>query len=81
MNIVYPVPRMTLQWRLKVLMAIRDISAKKLSLESGLSYSTVVKLRNTMPSRFDADTLEKLCSTLNCQPGDLLQWAPDNDAA
>lgn len=75
------VPRMTLQWRLKILMAIRDISAKKLSQDSGLSYSTVVKLRNTMPSRIDADTLEKLCTALRCQPGDLLQWIPDNDAA
>jgi putative transcriptional regulator len=72
---------MSLQWRLKILMAIRDVSAKKLSQDSGLSYSTVVKLRNTMPSRIDADTLEKLCAALKCQPGDLLQWAPDNDAA
>ena len=75
------VPRMTLQWRLKIIMAIRDISAKKLSQDSGLSYSTVVKLRNTMPSRIDADTLEKLCTVLRCQPGDLLQWVPDDDAA
>ena len=27
--------------------------------------------------RFTADTLERLCRALEVQPGDLLEWVPD----
>jgi len=72
---------MGLEWRLKVVMAIRDISAKDLSQKTGLSYTTVIKLRNTVPSRYDGQTLEKLCSVLRCDVGDLIRYVPDSDAA
>ncbi|MFG6105361.1 helix-turn-helix domain-containing protein [Leptothoe sp. EHU-05/26/07-4] len=38
---------------------------------------------NRMKSKFELDfnptpgTLNKLCSALNCQPGDLLRYVPD----
>jgi DNA-binding Xre family transcriptional regulator len=27
--------------------------------------------------RFTADTLDRLCTTLRVQPGELLEWVPD----
>ena len=72
---------MGLEWRLKVVMAMRDISAKDLSQKTGLSYTTVIKLRNTVPSRYDGQTLEKLCEVLKCDVGDLIHYVPNRKAA
>ena len=52
---------------------------KELAAAAGLHYVTVNKLKNTweMPPRLDRVTLQKLCEALHCQPGDLLQYAPN----
>jgi putative transcriptional regulator len=71
---------MSLEWRLKVVMAMRDISAKDLSEKTGLSYTTIIKLRNTVPSRYDGQTLEKLCEVLKCNVGDLIHYVPNKNA-
>ncbi|MBD3882145.1 helix-turn-helix transcriptional regulator [Phormidium tenue FACHB-886] len=60
-------------------MADREIDYRQLAELTGLHPVTVSKLKNTyeMPPRLDRVTLLKLCSTLNCQPGDLLRYIPD----
>ncbi|MEN6350313.1 MAG: helix-turn-helix transcriptional regulator [Syntrophomonas sp.] len=30
-------------------------------------------------TRIDVSTLDRLCATLNCQPGDLLEFVPDKE--
>ena len=83
MDNVSPLSKMSLEWRLKIMMATRDISAKALSEKSGLSYTTIIKLRNTEPSRYDSQTLEKLCRVLRCDVSDLIRYIPndENEAA
>ena len=60
------------------LMAERGISAYALSRGAGLSYPSAYRL--SRPSgrfgRLHADTLERLCTFFNVQPGQLLQWVP-----
>ncbi len=70
---------MAIKWRLAVIMADREIDYKELADLTGLHKVTVSKHKNLkiMPSRLDSETLEKYCKVLNCQPGDLLRYIPD----
>jgi putative transcriptional regulator len=72
---------MPIKWRLAVLMADREIDYKELADKAGLHPVTISKLKNSreMPPRLDRVTLEKLCKVLNCQPGDLLRYIPDEE--
>lgn len=68
-----------LKWRLIAVMADKEVDNHKLHELTGLHRGTIAKLRNKMPSRIDADTLDKLCKALDCQPGDLLRYLPEKD--
>lgn len=67
---------MPIKWRLKSVMADREMSYKDLADKTGLHKGTVNRLVNTyeMPKRLDRDTLNKFCKALSCQPGDLLRY-------
>lgn len=71
---------MSIKWRLAVLMEDREVDYKDLAEATGLHPVTVSKLKNTrtMPRRLDSETLEKLCRALQCQPGDLLRYLPED---
>ena len=70
---------MTIEWHLNVLMATRRINNKELAQKTGMHPVTISKLKNSleMPDRLEKSTLEKLCSSLVCQPGDLMKWEPE----
>ncbi|ELS01187.1 putative transcriptional regulator [Xenococcus sp. PCC 7305] len=70
---------MRIKWRLKVVMAEREVSVSELIKRTGLHRATISKHLNTLnrPSRLDAETLMKYCLALNCQPGDLMEFIPD----
>jgi putative transcriptional regulator len=70
---------MTIKWRLNVMMAERYLKNKDLIEATGLHPVTISKLKNSqeMPERLERSTIEKLCSALQCQPGDLMLWEPD----
>jgi putative transcriptional regulator len=68
---------MTVQWRLKIIMAIRDVSNEDLSKKTGLHTGTISKLRNKTPERIELSTLEKLCKGLNCSLTDLMVITDD----
>lgn len=72
---------MPIKWRLAAVMADRELGYKELADATGLHRVTVNKLKNTyeMPPRLDRTTLEKLCAVLNCQPGDLLRYVPNDE--
>ena len=42
-----------------------------------LGQQTYYNLKNGK-GHLGAETLEKLCKLLNCQPGDLMEYVPDN---
>ncbi|MEA4934970.1 MAG: helix-turn-helix transcriptional regulator [Lawsonibacter sp.] len=43
--------------------------------QNGLHAATVNKLRKN--ERINTDTIETLCRLLNCKPGDLMEYIPD----
>jgi len=55
----------------------RKLSYKTISEEAGISVSVLTDYAASNVKRFDAQTLEKLCAYLECQPGDLLEYVPD----
>lgn len=68
---------MTIKWRLTAVMADREIDNDRLQELTGFHPGTISKLRNNPPKRIDVETLNKLCSALNCSPGDLLKYIKD----
>lgn len=73
---------MTIKWRLNRLMAERRISGKDLAKEINVHPNTIYRLRQTdeMPS-IDGNMLEKLCNALECELTDLIEHAPNGNAA
>jgi putative transcriptional regulator len=49
----------------------------KLQQKSGITYPTLHALFHGRSQGYTADVLNRLCSTLHCKPGDLLEWKPD----
>jgi DNA-binding Xre family transcriptional regulator len=61
------------------LMARRGISAYALSRGANLSYPSAYRLSRPEGrfQRLNAETLDRLCSFFQVQPGALLKWSPD----
>lgn len=48
-----------------------------LAKETGVSHTTLWRLKKGKAYGITLETLEKICLTLNCQPGDVLRFAPE----
>lgn len=68
---------MTIQYRLNELLALRHMSARELARRSGVSTSTISAIRRNEAQLLDRTTLQRLCKTLDCTPGDLIVYMPD----
>ncbi len=68
-----------IRFRLPELLARRGWTPYRLAQETGLTVPTAYRLANPALrfGRFTADTIERLCTALEVQPGELLQWVPD----
>lgn len=44
----------------------------RLAIETGISHTTLWRLKKGKALGINFETLEKLCQTLKCQPGDVL---------
>ncbi|NEP14233.1 MAG: helix-turn-helix transcriptional regulator [Symploca sp. SIO2C1] len=66
-----------IEWRLRVVMAERDVGVGELAEKIGINRVNASRLKTakTMP-RLTEQTLDALCKALDCQPGDLLRYAP-----
>lgn len=65
--------------RLDRVMADRKISLKELSEKVGVSNVNLSKIKTGKISAIRFSTLEALCKTLECQPGDILEYKPDEE--
>jgi putative transcriptional regulator len=52
-----------------------------LAKETGISHTTLWRLKKGKALGINFETLEKICGTLNCQPGDVLKLARDKKAS
>jgi putative transcriptional regulator len=68
--------------RLDVMLAKRRIRSKALALAVGISEANLSHLKSGKINGVRFTTLAAICRHLNCQPGDLLEYVPDDgDAA
>lgn len=62
---------------LDVMMARRKISAGELAERVGITPANLSILKNNKAKAVRFSTLEAICTVLNCQPGDILEYAPE----
>ena len=64
---------------LDVMMARRKMSLNELAAKVDLTLANLSILKNGKARAIRFSTLEALCSALDCQPGDLLAFEPDEE--
>ena len=60
-----------------VMLARRKMSVTRLSERVGITMANISILKNGKAKAIKIDTLNKICAALNCQPGDILEWQPE----
>ena len=65
---------------LDVMMAKRKVSLKELADRIGISNTNLSLLKTGKVQGVRYKTLEAICRELDCQPGDILEYRPDEDA-
>lgn len=65
---------------LDVLLAERGFSVNELAEAVGITPVNVSVLKNGRAKAIRFSTLDALCRELDCQPGDILEWADEDGA-
>jgi putative transcriptional regulator len=60
------------------LRAKRGLTVAKLSDQIGITQANLFILKNNHGKAIRFSTLEALCKVLECQPGDILKYLPEN---
>lgn len=60
-----------------VMLAKRKMSVTELSQRVGITMANISILKNGRAKAVKIETLNKICEALQCQPGDILEWRPD----
>ena len=63
-----------------VLLAQRKMSVGDFADAVGITAANVAVLKNGRAKAIRFTTLEAICAVLECQPGDILTWAPEHTA-
>ncbi|MFB0958840.1 hypothetical protein SDC9_145530 [bioreactor metagenome] len=62
---------------LDVMLARRKMSVTELSERVGITMANISILKNGKAKAIRFSTLEEICKALDCQPGDILEYRPD----
>ena len=65
--------------RLDRVLADRKVTSKELSERIGISQVNLSRLKTGKINAVRFSTLEAICQALDCQPGDLLEYIPDDE--
>lgn len=69
---------MAIRVNLDVMMAKRKISLTELAEKVGITLANLSILKTEKAKAVRFTTLDALCRELNCQPGDILEYTPDD---
>lgn len=64
---------------LDVVMAKRKIGLKDLASDVDITLANLSILKNNKAKAIRFSTLEAICKSLNCQPGDILEYVEDEE--
>jgi len=62
-----------------VMLAKRKMSVTELSERVGITMANISILKNGKAKAVRFETLDKICQALNCQPGDIFEYVPDEE--
>jgi putative transcriptional regulator len=63
--------------RLDVMLALRKMRSRELAERVDLTEQNISLLKSGKVRGMRFDTLERICAVLDCQPGDILVYVPD----
>lgn len=66
-----------IKFKLKVLLAMHDMTQKKISEITNIRQPTISAICNNNIKQLPIDALDKLCAALNCQPADIMEYISD----
>ena len=64
---------------LDMMLALRHISSLELAERVGITQANLSVLKTGKARAVRFSTLESICRELQCQPGDILQYIPDEE--
>lgn len=65
---------------LDVVMAKRKMSLTTLANDVDVTMANLSILKNNKAKAIRFSTLDSICKALNCQPGDILEYIPDDES-
>jgi DNA-binding Xre family transcriptional regulator len=68
---------MTVRNTIKTFIEKKGISVYRFRLDTGVSQGTAYSLTNAPDRIPNADVLNRICETYRIQPGEILEWIPD----
>jgi putative transcriptional regulator len=71
---------MSIRVRLDRMLVERGVSLTELAGRMGITLANLSILKTNKARAVRFSTLEAICRELRCQPGDLLEWDPDEPA-
>lgn len=64
---------------LDVQLARQNLSVGEFAAAVGITPANIAVLKNGRAKAVRFTTLDAICRALDCQPGDVLRWVPDDD--
>lgn len=66
-----------IKFKVKVMLAIREMTQKELAEKTGIRPPTVSAICTGSVKHLPVEALNKICAVLDCQPADLMEYIPD----
>ena len=63
-----------IKFKVKVMLAMREMTQKDLAEKTGIRPPTISAICNGTIKHLPIDALNKICSVLECQPSDLMEY-------
>ena len=69
-----------IKFKVKVMLAVRDMTQKELAERTGIRPPTVSAICTGAVKHLPVDALDKICEVLECQPADLMEYVEGRNA-
>lgn len=70
---------MMIKFKVKVMLAIREMTQKDLAEKTGIRPPTISAICTNTIKHLPIDALNKICAALDCQPADLMEYVADTE--
>ena len=68
-----------IKFKVKVMLALRGMTQKELAEKTGIRPPTISAICVGTVKHIPVDVLDKICTVLDCQPAELMEYVPDEN--